>query len=267
MLTVTFHANQQLKGKTKGLVRLDDRGLQLKGLRWLPCHRAGNGLRQRQQRRPILFHPLREKPSEVLSAFFRKDSLKIAPFRMPATILHHQARKGPPERLLSHLLAQEVKQHGGLLIADSIVMLILFLRELRDRIVPFRGHVEIVALHHQTALVPRLCAISHQFVPVIIGQVRRQTFHPIPAIGAIEDRVADPRMHDLVAERVRLHIMPLDDAASQQGERGHAEPARKEILHYGELLERIGAQQRDIDVQVARGGVEIFLGQMRIVGE
>ena len=33
MLTVTLHANQQLKEKTKGLVRLDDRGLQLKGLR------------------------------------------------------------------------------------------------------------------------------------------------------------------------------------------------------------------------------------------
>src|SRR5207342_1657057 len=80
MLTVTFHANQQLKEKTKGLARLDDCGLQLKGLRWLPCHWTGNGLRQRQHRRPILFHPLREKPSEVLAAFFRKDSLKIVPF-------------------------------------------------------------------------------------------------------------------------------------------------------------------------------------------
>jgi hypothetical protein len=78
-------------------------------------------------------------------------------------------------------------------------------------------------------------------VPVIIGQVRRQTFHPIPSFGPIENSIADPRMHDLVAERVGLHIMPLDDAAAQQGKRRHAEPARKEILHYGELLERIGA--------------------------
>ena len=146
-------------------------------------------------------------------------------------------------------------------------MLILFLRELRDRIVPLRRHVEIVPLHHQTALVPRLRMISHQFKPVIIGQIGRQTFHPIPAFGAIEHGIADPRMHDLMAERVGLHIMPLDDAAPQQGERGHAEPARKEILHHGELLERIGAQQRDIDVQVARGGIEIFIRQMRIIGK
>src|SRR4029077_12486577 len=102
MLTVTLHANQQLKEKTKGLVRLDDRGLQLKGLSWLPHDRMCDGLRQRQHRRPILFHPLREKPSEILATFFRKDSLKIAPFRVSATILRHQARKGPPERLLSH---------------------------------------------------------------------------------------------------------------------------------------------------------------------
>ena len=74
-------------------------------------------------------------------------------------------------------------------------------------------------------------------------------------------------MHDLVAERVGLHIMPLNDAAAQQGERGHAESTRKEILHHGELLERIGAEEMDIDVQVARGGIEIFLSQMRIVGK
>ena len=156
---------------------------------------------------------------------------------------------------------------AAFLIADGIVMLIQFLRELSDRVVPLRRHVEIVALHHQTALIPRLRVISRQFVPVIIGQIGRQTFHPIPAIDAIEDIIADPRVHDLVAERVGLHIMPLDDAAPQQGERGHAEPARKEILHHGKLLERIGAQQRDIGVQVASSGIEIFIRQMRIIGK
>jgi len=33
---------------------------------------------------------LREKPPEILAALFCKDPLKIAPFRMPATILRHK---------------------------------------------------------------------------------------------------------------------------------------------------------------------------------
>ena len=134
-----------------------------------------------------------------------------------------------------------MEQHRSLVIADRIIALIQFLRELRDRIVPLRRHVEIVALHHQAALVLCLRAISHQFMPVIIGQIGRQALHPIPTFGAIEDIITDPRMHDFVAQRVGLHIMPLDDAAPQQGKRGHAEPAGKEILHHGELFERIGA--------------------------
>lgn len=89
-------------------------------------------------------------------ALFCKDPFKIGPFYMPATILPHQALQGSPERLISHLLAQEVKQQGGFLIADGIVMLIQFVRELRDRIVPLRRDMKVVPLHHQTALIPCL---------------------------------------------------------------------------------------------------------------
>src|SRR5262245_1688374 len=121
-------------------------------------------------------------------------------------------------------------------------MLVQFLREVPNWIVSLRGHMEVVALYHQAALVSRLYLIYHPLVPVIIGQIRRQTFRPIPSLVAIEDIVADPRMHDLVAKRVGLHIMPLNDAAPQQRKRRHAKATRKEILHHGELLERIGAQ-------------------------
>ena len=54
-------------------------------------------------------------------------------------------------------------------------------------------------------------------------------------------------MHDLMAQRIWLNIMPLDTAASQKGKRWHAEAAGKEVFDYGKLLERI-SEQRDVDL-------------------
>ncbi len=93
----------------------------------------------------------------------------------------------------------------------------MFLRELPKRIIPVRRHVEIIALQHQSPLVPCLGLIPGPFVPVIIGQICRQTFDPIALLYAVEDSIADPGMHDLVAQGIGLHIMPLDDSAPQQG--------------------------------------------------
>ncbi len=59
--------------------------------------------------------------------------------------------------------------------------------------------------------------------------------------------------------------MPFDDPAAQQRERGHAQPARKEIFHHGEAVEGVWAQQRDIGFEIASRGIEIFAGKMRVL--
>ena len=152
-----------------------------------------------------------------------------------------------------------MKHHGGLLIADGIVLLIMLLGKLDDGILLTGTNVDGISHEHQSPLFPRLRLIAHELVVIVIGEIGREPFHPIAAIDAVKHAVSDPRMHDLMAERVGLGIVPFDDSAPQEGKGRHAESAGKEIFDDGKLRKRIGTEQRDVRIEVSRRRVQILI--------
>ncbi len=70
-----------------------------------------------------------------------------------------------------------------------------------------------------------------------------------------------------MAQRIGLHVMPLDDPAAQQRKGGHAQSAREEVLDHRKGVEGIRAQERNIGVEIASRGIEVFVRKMCVIGE
>src|SRR6478735_7391789 len=100
-------------------------------------------------RRPALFDPLCEKPAEVFPRRIAKYPLQILPIGPTAPILGDELLQRPPEGLIADLLPEQMKYHGGFLIADSVVALIVFLRELPERIIAVRRHLQVISMQHE----------------------------------------------------------------------------------------------------------------------
>ena len=134
---------------------------------------------------------------------------------MPAAVPRDQRADAVPEGVFSDVAPQHVEDHRGFLIADGVVLLVALLRELRDGIILLRPHIDGVAQQHHPALLARLCRRARQFLVIIIGQIGRQALDPVALADGVEDGVPDPRMDDLMPQRVGLDVAPLDDAAAQ----------------------------------------------------
>ncbi len=146
----------------------------------------------RHSRRARPLYPLRKEPPQIPAMPHPEHLFDIAPIRVSTHMLCDQILEIGPEGRIPDLAAQHMKDHGGLLIPDGVILFIRFLSELGDRIVLIRFHVDGIAKQHEPALVTGLRFIARQFMIVIVGQVRRQPFHPVPAVHAIVDTIADP---------------------------------------------------------------------------
>src|SRR6478752_3544397 len=129
-------------------------------------------------------------------------------------------------------LPKQMKYHGGFLIADGVVALIVFLRELPKRIIALRRHVQVISAQHEPPLIPCLVMIARPLVPIVVGQIRRQAFNPISLLSTVEHGISDPGMHDLVTQGIGLNIVTLDHAAPEQGKGGHSQATGKKVLHH-----------------------------------
>src|SRR6476661_3941737 len=168
-------------------------------------------------RRTALFDPLCEKPAEVFPRRVAKYPLQILPIGATAPILCDELLQRPPERLVADLLPEQMKYHRGLLIADGVVALIVFLRELSKWIIAVRRHLQVISTQHEPPLIPCLVFIARPLVPIVVGQIRRQAFNPISLLYTVEHGISDPGMHDLMTQGIGLNIVTLDHAAPEQG--------------------------------------------------
>src|SRR5262245_22076608 len=105
----------------------------------------GRHVLEGQLRRAALFNPLREEPTQISPGGFRKDSLHIVPVRMTPSILHHETFERTPKWLLSDFLSEQMEDHRRLLVADRVVTLISFVRELSNWVVACWRHMQIIA--------------------------------------------------------------------------------------------------------------------------
>jgi len=220
-----------------GLIALGDMDRRLDRIR--VAESAGDSLQakagQGEFRHTGTLDPLGKKPSEVATRLFLKGSLQITPISYRPKVLFRDALQRPPKCRIAHFLSQRMKDHGGFLIADGIVFLIALLRKPPER-VPFAGtHIDGIAQQHQPPLFTSLSLVAGQFVIVVIRQVGRQPFHPVAPTHPVEHPVADPGMHDLMPQGVRLRIVALDDPAPQQRKGRHAQSAREKIFDDGKL--------------------------------
>ena len=194
-----------------------------------------------------------------------KKLLENFPVRIGAGVLGDQFPDPGPKRLLTDLAPEHVKDHCGFLVADGVVPLGLLGPEPTNRIVLLRSDIDRIPDEHHAALFPSLLRPAHEFVVVIVREIRGQPFHPVAILDIVQDRVADPGMHDLMAEGIGLHVSPFHNPASQQRKRRHAESAREEIFHKRELRKRIGPEQLRINPQVPDCRPQILVGEVRIL--